>query len=82
MARSIDARLRKLETPHGDTARTTARIYHLLKARCEVLSRLDGEPMPSDTELWAMAQAEARSGRWANITQALTDAWEKASDAP
>jgi uncharacterized iron-regulated protein len=76
MARSIDARLRKLETPHGDLDCRTAGIYRLLKACYEVLSRLDAEPIPSDTELWAMAQVEARSGRKPNFTQALVDAWE------
>jgi hypothetical protein len=74
---SLERRLRKLKAPHGNLARTTARSYRLLKACYEVLSRIDGEPMPPDADLWAMAQAEARSGRPWDYTAALQAAWEE-----
>jgi hypothetical protein len=53
----------------------------MLRASYMVLSRLEGDPMPSETDLWAMAQAEALSGRPPDYTAALQAAWED-QDAP
>jgi hypothetical protein len=60
MARSLQARIKPLEAPHDDLAHTAARTYAMLRACYTVLSRLDGDPIPSDADLWTMAQVEAR----------------------
>jgi hypothetical protein len=77
---SLKRRMAHLEAPHGNLARMTARTYHLLRACYVVLSRLDDELMPSEVELWAMAQAEALSGRPPDYTAALQAAWEDQDD--
>jgi hypothetical protein len=77
MARFLEARIKRLEAAHRDPARTAARTYVTLRACYTVLSRLDGDPMPSDADLWAMAQAEARSGRPPDYTIALQAAWDQ-----
>jgi hypothetical protein len=76
LARALEARIARLEAPHGDLTRTAARTYPMLLAYYQVLCRLDGTPMLSDAELWAMAQAEAATGRPADFTAALQAAWE------
>jgi hypothetical protein len=77
MSRSLDARIARLEAPRGDPACGTARIYAMLRACSLVLSRLDGDPMPTAAALWAMAQAEACSGRPPDYTAALQAAWDQ-----
>jgi hypothetical protein len=77
---SLKRRMAHLEAPHGNLARTAARTYAMLWACYAVLSRLDGDPMPTDTELRAMAQAEALSGRPPDYTAALQAAWEDQDD--
>jgi hypothetical protein len=67
--------------PHRDPARPAARTYVTLRACYTVLSQLDRDPLPSDADLWAMAQAEARSGPLPEYTAALQAAWED-QDAP
>ena len=76
IARSLEARIKRLEAPHSDPARTAARTYAMLRACYTVLGRLDGDPVPSDADLWAMAQAEALSGRPPDYTATLQAAWE------
>jgi hypothetical protein len=49
----------------------------MLRASYMVLSRLEGDPMPSETELWAMAQAEAASGQTPDFTAALQAVWTR-----
>jgi hypothetical protein len=56
MARSLETRIARLEAPHGNLARMTARTYHLLRACYMVLSRLDSVEMPTNAELWAAAR--------------------------
>jgi hypothetical protein len=80
MARSLEARIKRLEAQHGDPVRTAARTYAMLRACYTVLSRLGGDPMPSDADLWAMAQAEGRSGHPPNYTAALQAVWEDHHD--
>ena len=80
MARSLKARIARLEAPHGDPHRLTAR-YTMLRACYMVLSRLEGDPMPSETDLWAMAQAEAASLRAPDFTAALQAVWEERHDS-
>jgi hypothetical protein len=74
MSRALDARVRRLESPHGDVEVMTARAYTFLKACYGILAALDDEKMPPDKELRAMARREAMRGWPPNITQALVDA--------
>ena len=76
MARSLETRIARLEAPHSNLARTTARTYYLLRDCYEILSRLDDELMPLEGELRAMAQAEATSRRAPDFTSALQAVWE------
>jgi hypothetical protein len=79
MARSLEARIARLEAPHGNIARTAARTYHMLRACYQVLSRLDGDQMLSEAELRAMAQAGALSIPPPDFTRALEAIWREES---
>jgi hypothetical protein len=81
MGRNIEARLTRLERPPGDRAQATQRSFHFLRRCHEILSAIDGEPMPSDADLWAWAEAEARSGQPPNFTAILEAVWRE-QDAP
>ena len=72
---SLERRIARLEAPHGDLARLTARSYTMLRACSAVLSRLDGVEMPNDAELWAMARQKAISRRAPDFTSALQGVW-------
>jgi hypothetical protein len=76
MAKSIDARLACLEAPRGDLHHRAAHSYAMLNACYAILCHLDDEPMPTDAELMAMAQAEAASGHALDYTRALELVWE------
>jgi hypothetical protein len=80
MVRSLERRIARLEAPRVDLARTAARTYAMLWACYAVLSRLDGDPMPIDAELRAMAQVEALSGSPPDYMAALQAAWEDQDD--
>ena len=78
MARSLESRVSRLEAPRGDVHRMAAHNYAILKACYAVLSRVGDEPMPTDAELMATAQAEAASERPPDYTAALEAVWRDA----
>jgi hypothetical protein len=75
MARSLEARIARLEAPHGNVHGLVVRNYRFLKACYEVLSRMDREHRPTDAELWAMAQAEGMAGAYPDYTATLQAVW-------
>jgi hypothetical protein len=75
MARSLDARIARLEAPHGNVYGVAMGNYRFLKACDEILSRLDDEPLPDAQELAVWAMAEARSGRADDFTAAIEAIW-------
>ena len=77
MARSLEARLARLEARRGAPARLAELSYAILRACYTVLSQLDGDPMPTDAELRAMAQVEALSGLPLDYMAALQAVWEE-----
>ena len=68
MARSIEARLARLEAPQGNPASNFA----MLKALHQVLTSINDTPMPTDAELWEIARTEGRP----DFTAALVAVWE------
>ena len=77
MARSLDSRLRKLETPSDNRCGAMARRYALLRACYEALGCTDGEPIPTEAELWATARAGVASGHAPAYTTTLHAVWAR-----
>jgi hypothetical protein len=80
--RNARRRLERLEHPYGNLSQATRRTYAFLRACHAILASIDHAPMPSEAELWAWADAEARSGQAPDFTGALEAVWRARDEQP